>query len=524
MKKRLFLILAVYSLLWGQEAYQLKIIDANRPSESDSLYLTFILYKGYFSTVTDLHLHDLHLYINDQSVQLIKLKRQTTRLPVKMLFVLDNSGSMQANGRFIRAVSDLRKIIGLLPRNSLAGLIQVSDNIQYIKVGKMQDETLFEDLIHKGAKGNTPLFDGIYKALQSVQQQKLGIYSIIAFTDGLDKHSKYTAEDCLQLNETLRIPITIFLYNKENSSNFNNLIRLSDFSGGLFFPMETEILNHFPQIPSGTKYTVVAYCDPSTWEPKWQNLKLDIFYKEKILTTHTGIRIHTNQSKTSNEDMSQWLSLNTSYIVIGILILSFVLMIIWVLYFANKRAKTKKCPFCSKRYDIQLDNCPYCHQSTMSFYTSSNLEPELINDFSIGSEQNISKQKTENKQNDQQATVLYKDKIEIEDKTKLMVQESSTLAYLVIKKGSRVGLEYALHEGMNTIGRKAENSIVIEDRAISGFHSKIWQDENGNFIINDLATTNGTFVNDQKIVQRELKDKDEITIGQTVLTFLQIKQ
>ncbi len=525
MKKIVLFILTVYHLLLGQETLQLKIVEADCPLGGDSLTVSFILYKGFFYTISDLRSNDLHLYVNDQAVKAAKLHKETTSLPVKTLLILDNSGSMQTKGRFTKAVSDLQRTMQSLPQNSLAGIIQVSDSIRYIRIGNKTDENVFKNLIRKGARGNTPLYDGIYKALSYIRQQKHGLFSIIAYTDGMDKHSKYTVEDCLQLNKELQIPITIFLYNNENTSRFNNLIRLSDFSGGKFYYRETETPQYFPQIPAGTQYTVTGYCPPSVWESKWQNIKLEIFYKDKILSAHTGLIFESSPRPKSNKNLLSWLSISSSGIMIIILILSFVLIVIWVMYIANKRAKTKKCPFCSKRYDIHLDNCPYCHQSTMNFYIGNNEEPDLLTELPADvHDQNIIHHQTGQDAGNQQATILDQDQENAGDKTKLMAEESVTLAYLMVKKGARVGLEYALYEGVNTIGRKAGNSIIIEDPAISGYHSKIWQDQHGNFIINDLATTNGTFVNDEKIIQHQLKDMDEITMGQTVLTFMQIKK
>ena len=518
MKKRIIFLLAVPGLLWSQETLQLKIIEAVYPSAKDTLMVSFLLYERYFSTVADLQLYDTHLYVNDQPVEIKKLIKKRNALPVKSLFVLDNSGSMRTNGRLISAVSDLRKIIEVLPPTSVAGLIRVSDSIRYVPAGKLQDNALYRELIRKGAQGNTPLFDSIYKALLHIRTQKKGLFSIIAFTDGLDKHSRYTAEDCLQLNEKLRVPITIFLYNNVHIPGYNNLIRISDLSGGQLFLMESEILHQFPGLPTGTIYTIIANCPSSILKPKWQNIRLDILYGNKIYSKSTGLRINGDTEDKKRPPL--WLNLNTSQIMIGILILSFVLLIIWVVYLANRRAKTRKCLFCSKRYEIHLNNCPYCHQSTMNFYLKTDEQQKLTTHFPDFDDS----AKVDSHPLNIPATKAAEGKYSSEEKTKLLNEELPTLAYLIIKKGSRVGLEFPLKEGMNTLGRKADNTIVIDDPAISSFHSKIWQNKNGSFVINDLATTNGTFVNNQKIIQQELKGQDEITVGQTVLTFMQIKQ
>jgi pSer/pThr/pTyr-binding forkhead associated (FHA) protein len=67
-----------------------------------------------------------------------------------------------------------------------------------------------------------------------------------------------------------------------------------------------------------------------------------------------------------------------------------------------------------------------------------------------------------------------------------------------------------------TIGRNSTNTIVIDNLAVSGYHAAIFYDASG-LQITDLDSKNGTFVNEQKIVQSPLKHKDAICIGKHVL-------
>ncbi|MFZ5571202.1 MAG: FHA domain-containing protein [Thermodesulfobacteriota bacterium] len=69
-----------------------------------------------------------------------------------------------------------------------------------------------------------------------------------------------------------------------------------------------------------------------------------------------------------------------------------------------------------------------------------------------------------------------------------------------------------------TIGRRDTNDIIIENLAVSGTHAKIDSVEDG-FLITDLQSKNGTFVNDQLITSHYLNHGDVITIGKHVLIF-----
>ena len=70
------------------------------------------------------------------------------------------------------------------------------------------------------------------------------------------------------------------------------------------------------------------------------------------------------------------------------------------------------------------------------------------------------------------------------------------------------------------IGRSGYNDLVVTDQKISRDHAAVSFDE-GHYIIEDLNSTNGVFVNDQQIHKIILKSGDRITIGDTALLFTQ---
>lgn len=73
---------------------------------------------------------------------------------------------------------------------------------------------------------------------------------------------------------------------------------------------------------------------------------------------------------------------------------------------------------------------------------------------------------------------------------------------------------------VKTIGRSQENNIVINDDNVSRKHLQIVQDDNDNFSVVDLGSTNGTFVNGKRINGETLiYPGDELRIGGTVLNW-----
>ena len=69
-----------------------------------------------------------------------------------------------------------------------------------------------------------------------------------------------------------------------------------------------------------------------------------------------------------------------------------------------------------------------------------------------------------------------------------------------------------------TIGREEGNSLRLNDERVSRFHAKV-QSEDGDFIITDLDSTNGTRVNGSPVQIRRLKPGDQISLGRSVLLF-----
>lgn len=74
-------------------------------------------------------------------------------------------------------------------------------------------------------------------------------------------------------------------------------------------------------------------------------------------------------------------------------------------------------------------------------------------------------------------------------------------------------------EGMHIrIGRDQNNDIVIRDKNVSRTHAEIVL-RDGIWLLNDLGSTNGSFLNDREISQVELRDGDMLTFGMTNFEF-----
>ncbi|TAK06252.1 MAG: GGDEF domain-containing protein [Candidatus Manganitrophaceae bacterium] len=93
------------------------------------------------------------------------------------------------------------------------------------------------------------------------------------------------------------------------------------------------------------------------------------------------------------------------------------------------------------------------------------------------------------------------------------------LPCLVIVAGPSLGEKFPLTQERIIIGRHREAEIWINDESISRKHAEVISKENRLFL-RDLGSKNGTYSNDRKIVEIELKDGDLIRIGDATLKFL----
>jgi hypothetical protein len=89
---------------------------------------------------------------------------------------------------------------------------------------------------------------------------------------------------------------------------------------------------------------------------------------------------------------------------------------------------------------------------------------------------------------------------------------SDRMPKLVIKSGQYAGREFDLTPGVVSIGRNHENTITVPEASISTFHCELHVAEIG-VSVHDLESTNGTFINGQRVAKGMLHHADVLTLG-----------
>lgn len=175
--------------------------------------------------------------------------------------------------------------------------------------------------------------------------------------------------------------------------------------------------------------------------------------------------------------------------------------------------KKRRCPTCGRVMGKGWEYCLFCQQEAA--------DTRLAVTEDVGGEQGMAQAvsegfglrwEAETRQAGMEPSTAFP-----RDKTVVLHKPPEKLAYLIVQSGHHVGHQFRL-ESESSIGRAEMNSIVLDDPAVGRQQCKI-KLEQGDFYIYDLASTNPTLVNGQKILKHKLADGDRIQVGNTALVF-----
>lgn len=95
------------------------------------------------------------------------------------------------------------------------------------------------------------------------------------------------------------------------------------------------------------------------------------------------------------------------------------------------------------------------------------------------------------------------------------------LVIIYSKESSNLGKRFILDPSNTplTIGRGADNTIVLESDSVSRKHCRC-ERRDGAWWVTDLRSTNGTYVNDEQVAEHRLRRSDHIKIGDTIFKYL----
>jgi hypothetical protein len=171
------------------------------------------------------------------------------------------------------------------------------------------------------------------------------------------------------------------------------------------------------------------------------------------------------------------------------------LVLVLLALLALRRKPKARCPTCGRDLPGPLSSCAFCAEDAPT---------------PLGHDQTLP------------PTTLPETVMERLSGTEEFLEKTVTLRenpVLVITKGAGVGQSFPVRlESVTSLGRAKLNDVVLADVAVSSQHSRI-RPEEGRFVLHDLRSTNGTFVNERRVSRYALNEGDTIKIGETLLQF-----
>jgi len=108
---------------------------------------------------------------------------------------------------------------------------------------------------------------------------------------------------------------------------------------------------------------------------------------------------------------------------------------------------------------------------------------------------------------------------EAEDELTVTLGElPAATAMVVVKRGPNAGSKFLLDSDVTGAGRHPESDIFLDDITVSRRHAEILR-HGDEFVVKDVGSLNGTYLNRERIEEARLENGDELQIGKFRLVF-----
>src|SRR5437660_1694118 len=93
------------------------------------------------------------------------------------------------------------------------------------------------------------------------------------------------------------------------------------------------------------------------------------------------------------------------------------------------------------------------------------------------------------------------------------------MAKLIVHLPEGKKIDHEFTDEVTTIGRASDNKLAIAEASVSGHHARVTT-TGGQYIFEDLNSTNGSFLNGSRITSAPLEDGDIVMVGLVECTYL----
>lgn len=407
-------------------------------------------------------------------------------------FVLDTSGSVGPKGAAV--ARDLASgILSRLPAGSQAAVFCFDDQSRLVLPRTSDPASVRRALGSLRVRGrHTALYDALFDASRSLRDAPAGRRFIVLVTDGKDEDSSLELIDGLRLAEQEAIPVFALGVGQVEE---RVLRRIAKLTGGEYLPAaQAGAAGLAAKMMERTPQQAAAAASPAAPLPATPAALADA---GPIGAGKPGPGSPGSATATAKAAAGQERSLGWLWLLLGLLATAAA-----AAAFVMRRGRSPRCPGCGRPLADTLSPCPFCGAEERRSHTGPELSAEPA-DRTLAA--------------DLSPTVMAR-----LSATEEYLEKTITLRerpVLVVNRGPGAGKVFDLNlESATCIGRAKANDIVLDDVAVSSEHCRI-RAENGAFVVHDLSSTNGTFVNDHKISRQPLAAGDLLQVGETFMQF-----
>jgi hypothetical protein len=388
--------------------------------------------------------------------------------------VVDTSGSVGAP-ELDRARALADDILDGLPRGSEIAVFRFDDQVRLVLPRTARREEVKEALSGLAASGrHTALYDALYDAAKYVRESPGGRGALVLVTDGLDEDSALKLEDGLRVAEEARVPVFTIGVGKIQEQGLRRIAKLT---GGDYAPIARARGAAIAGRIAGQAVAaapVATAAAPSPAPPP------------ASATAPPTTTLAAATPAPPRRPLWPWVALGGLAAAGGLFAA-----------LASRRGREARCPTCRRPLDHPFAACRACFPEEEPFPSRRHEDTTLKPDVS--------------------STMLTKLGAAAEGAERTVVLRDRPM--LTVTTGKEAGRVHDLRrDGSTSIGRARTNDIVVDDVACSNEHCRV-RPEEGRFVLHDLQSTNGTFVNERRIVTHALEPGDVVQVGETSLTF-----
>lgn len=411
--------------------------------------------------------------------------------PVVVALTIDTSGSLRQAD--LARIQDLaRVLLGALPAGSEASVHTFDDESRVVLARTADRDAVVAALGRLQRAGRyTALHDALYDVSRSVAEGPATRRAVVLMTDGRDENSALALEDGLKIAIDGRIPVYTVAVGRADVKSLRRIAKLTGgayvegSAGGAATTIADGIRTQEPSPPA----TEAAPAAPGPPTP--------------APAPGTGPTPAPTEAGPSSRQLGFW--------VMGIAAALAAALVGAAWWTARRASAAPACATCGRALPGPFAECRSCRRP------EATLVMPVVPAGPARPEPPRGEAPPASKGDEYSPTLVARLDLTEEYLEKTSVMEERPV--LAAKRGPVAGQVFELpRETVTSIGRSRANDIVIPDVAISSQHCRVRPEGDG-FLLLDLKSTNGTFVNERRIERHPLASGDLIRLGDSTLEF-----